>query len=84
MVIKIFLNDAIDGPRSFGLDPSFSIRSVDIGLNEIKDGKGPVQKPLARVVARPPRSDLSEQAIHPADDLKSLGPVLGKFVGTFG
>ena len=84
MVVKIFLNDAIDDTRSFGVDPSFSMRSIDTNHKELANGQGAAQKPIvARMVSKPPRPDLKEQAAHPADDI-ILGPVLGKFVGTFG
>jgi hypothetical protein len=81
MVLNLWTNDAIKDARSFGVDPSFGIKSVDQGRQQPTDSQTAGQKTLG--VSRLPRPDLKEIITHPPPD-PALGPVLGKFVGTFG
>ena len=82
MVLKTFLNDAIDDVRSFGVDPTFSMRAVDGVREDTLPSTPHVQKPMMKVVAKPPQVEQKIFNVHPSDD-QALGPILGKFVGTF-
>lgn len=76
--------EGTESVRSFDVSPNFSIRAVD-GLRDGPPvyGGGQAQKPLGRAPAQPvPELKSSVIFNHPDDDPR-LGPVLGKFVGTF-
>jgi hypothetical protein len=57
MVLKTFLNDAIDDVRSFGVDPTLSMREVDGVREDTLPSTPHAQKPMRMMVARPPQVD---------------------------
>lgn len=76
MVVEDVGKTGTDSVRSFDVSTTFSVQPVD-GVPASATG---ITK---RLVANPPPPDAPKPLKnHPKDDTK-LGPVLGKFVGTF-
>jgi hypothetical protein len=84
MVVQDLSKDGTDSVRSFDVAAGFSFVPVDgrrgePPLDHFQDPRH--VKP--QIVAKPPPSPLPKTIVnHPKDD-PTLGPVLGKFVGTF-
>ena len=82
MVVQGLTKDGTDDVRSFDVAPGFSITEVDGHRGEAQTDHPQVQKPLRKLVSNVPVLQPRKIDVHPNDDL-TLGPVLGKFVGTF-
>jgi hypothetical protein len=76
MVVEDLSKTGTDNVRSFDVSTTFSVQPVD-GVPASAPGI------MKRLVSNPPPQDAPKPLQnHPKDDSK-LGPVLGKFVGTF-
>jgi len=75
--------EVTDSVRSFAVEPGFSIRQVDGRRGGEQQRPPSDQKPVSGLDPDTPLVEPKKITSHPKDDTATLGPVLGKFVGTF-